>query len=125
MIQRTSLVNVIKVGAVSEASHIQIGDTNEIYATTVNFAAQQLKPIFKMGMGDKFFEKFKNQHIPFPIFENEVSMNTFHENSFIKVGVVRSLAVAVSGVMHIGSLNHMEGQSRVHHFRQLPEEEMK
>lgn len=125
MIYRTSLVDGIKIGAISEASHLQIGDTNKIHATTVNFAAQQLKPTFIMGMGDKFFEKFKNQQIPFPVFQNEVRMSTFHENPFIQVGVVRSLAIAVSGVVHIGNLKHMEGEARVHHFRQLPEEEKK
>lgn len=123
MRQRTSLVNGIKIDAISEASHLQIGDTNEIHATTVNFAAQQLQPVFVMGMGDRFFEEFKQHQIPFPQFQDEVMMTTFHENPFIKVDVVRSLAIAVSGVIHIGNIRHMEGQSRVHHFRQLPKEE--
>ncbi len=120
MITRISLVDGVVINSVSESAHIQIGDTNEIYAYTNTLAIQQLHANFTNDYDEKF--EFPKKDMAFPLFVDEVTKITFHKQPFIKTGPIRSIGVTNSSLIHIGSIGHMYGQANIRHIRQLPNE---
>ncbi|MEH7386718.1 spore germination protein GerPE [Bacillus sp. JJ1521] len=117
--KRLSVVDYLRINAVLFSSIIEVGDTRRIAPVSEALAVQQEVPLFFTTEGNLSDYPIFTKELPKVIIEEEINMNTFHQNPVIKVNAIRILAVSASSVLHIGSTREIETQARVKHIRKI------
>lgn len=119
MLQRTSVVDEVKLDILIFSSVLEIGDSTLIHALSWALAVQRETELFFGNEGDFYvYPIFTKPLPPTPFFENLTSQTElFHP--VIKVNSIHVLGVSSASVVHIGSSRHIIMESRIKHVRQL------
>lgn len=120
---RTSIVNRLKINDVSLASTLQIGDLVEFKAHSKALAVQREESIYLGNEGN--FEAYElfSKPIPQPKVYEDVQMEILNRDPYIKVGNVRVTAAASSSLIQVGSIQRIDAESRIKHIRQLRDDQ--
>ncbi len=118
MIPRLSVVDNFHLRTLAYSSILEIGDSNQILPYSKALAVQREEEIFFGNEGHFNFPLFLTL-IPRPQISEQIQINRINESSEIHVHSVDITAASFSGVIHIGSTNHIEGESWIKHIRQL------
>ncbi|HEU5138712.1 MAG TPA: spore germination protein GerPE [Bacillales bacterium] len=117
MPKRLSLVDTVEVNSSVSSSVIQVGDSVKLTPRSKALAVQKEYPIYRSDEGDYTAFDVYAQKIPEVPFECNVKMSTYNEVPVIKVGNIRIMGIAASGMLHVGSAQSTDAESRVQHFR--------
>jgi spore germination protein PE len=124
MLQRTSIVDVLKINSASFASTIQLGDSCQINGFSRALAVQRESDVFFGTEGNFSSYPVFSEPIPFRPITESISMNIQNPNPLIKVNTVNIIAMSSSAVFHLGNSENVSMEARVKHIRQLlPKEE--
>jgi spore germination protein PE len=119
MLKRTSKVDFLKVNSGALSSVIQIGDSSVINCLTNAIAVQRQRELFFGNEGNfAAYDIFNISLLPSPI-EEQINIRSTSLNPLIKVGSIRLIAISSASVLHIGSTEHVQGESRIKHIRHL------
>jgi spore germination protein PE len=119
MIKRVSKVDYLKVNSVGSASFLQIGDSNLIHSVTRALAVQRQKELFFGNEGDFRLFPIFNRLIPLTPILAPITMHPTPFSPPIKVGRIDIIAVASASIVHIGSSEHIQIETRIKHIRQF------
>jgi spore germination protein PE len=108
-------MKVINLGL---SSILEIGDSYSIKPRSKVWALQRQ---FELFYGDEghFRDPVFTRPLPKPDFDEPVHFVRYNESPTIKVNNIFVTAVAVSSVLHVGSTQLIDSESRVKHIRQL------
>lgn len=117
MAKRLSIVDTINIKSDASSSVIQVGDSVTLSPRSKALAAQKQYPLYQGSEGS--FAPFHafSQEIPKVQPRCNVNMTTHNEVPVIKVNSVHILGVAASSMLHVGSTQYIDSESRVQHFR--------
>ncbi|WP_275980323.1 spore germination protein GerPE [Halalkalibacter alkaliphilus] len=118
MLKRTSIVHNIKVINVGLSSIFEIGDSLSISPRSKAWALQRQFELF-YGNEGHFRDPVFTRPLPKPDFDEHVCFVRYNESPTIKVNNIFVTAAAASSVLHIGSTQLIDSESRVKHIRQL------
>lgn len=123
MNNRISSVGKIKINTVGSASALEIGDSEQMTPLNYTIAIQREKAIFiqneiRFGQFDFFSKPFLQ-----PVIHEPVRMNVSDDGSPIAVKQIKLFLVSSSSIVHIGSSQKLNAQSRIKHIRHLLREE--
>lgn len=108
----------MKVNTVSFSSVFQIGDSKEITSFTSGLSLQREREYFAGNEGTFNSPVFYSKPDFLPINESILIIKQ-NENPVITVGDIEIIGVTTSSIIHIGSSNHIYGDNRLKHIRQL------
>ncbi|WEG12334.1 spore germination protein GerPE [Pullulanibacillus sp. KACC 23026] len=114
---RLSMVDDLLLTNIASSSALQIGDSHDAQLTSHALAVQKEYPNFQGHEGDLRPYRIFTQEIFRPIGHIPVQVNTQNIVPLIKVDHMRIIAIAASSMIHIGSINSIETESRIKHFR--------
>jgi spore germination protein PE len=119
MLQRSSVVNSIKVHSASFASTIQLGDSRIINGFSRALAVQREADVFYAKEGN--FSKYPvfSEPILFLPITEKLSLSTHNTLPVIKVNNISILAMSSSTILHVGNSENISMEARVKHIRQL------
>ncbi|MGG1574781.1 spore germination protein GerPE [Fictibacillus sp. NRS-1165] len=120
MIPRTSEVNHIHVRSILFSSVVNVGDTGRLAAFSQALAIQKYEPTFDSALSGLInFPNYQAFTIPRPrpAPPKEVTMQSFNDPAYIRVGTVDILGISAAGILHIGGIHHIDLESRVKHIR--------
>lgn len=119
MYSRTSYVHSFTNLSLDTSSVIEMGDSEKIDAASNILAVQRDKAIFYEN--EFLFRDYTafSEPLPLPCDEEPLAITTFHESNAIRVDKVTVSFAAASSVIHIGSSECMELETRVKNIRHL------
>ncbi|MDM5328344.1 spore germination protein GerPE [Neobacillus sp. CF12] len=119
MLQRSSVVNAIKVTSASFSSTIQLGDSHIINGFSRALAVQREADVFYGNEGN--FSKFPIFSEPIPLLPitEKMSLSTHNTLPVIKVNTISILAMSSSAILHVGNSENVSMEARIKHIRQL------
>ncbi|MFJ9499911.1 spore germination protein GerPE [Brevibacillus centrosporus] len=119
MNSRTSYVHSLTNISIDSSSVLQIGDSQKVDAQSYILAVQRDKVIFFEN--EFLFRDYVAFCEPFPLPSDcePITTRTFHENPSIRVDKVNVSFAAASAVIHIGSSECVEMETRVKNIRHL------
>ncbi len=115
---RLSIVDNLNIRSLAYSSVLEIGDSNQILPYSKALAVQREHEIFLENEGHFNYPLFLTL-IPRPHISEQIQINRINESSEIHVRSIDITGSSFSGVIHIGSTNHIEGESWIKHIRQL------
>lgn len=119
MLQRTSVVDVLKINSASFASTVQLGDSRIINGASRALAVQREADVFFGNEGNFSAYSVFTEPIPFqPITEN-ITKVTHNLNPLIKVNKISILALSSSAILQVGNSEKVSLEARIKHIRQL------
>lgn len=119
MYSRTSHVHIFTNISIDASSVIEIGDSEQVNAIAYILAVQRDKATFyenEFQFGD--YTAFC-EPLPLPVDQEPITILTFHENPSIRVDKVNVSFAAASSVIHIGSSESVQLETRVKNIRHL------
>ena len=119
MSQRLSMVGELYVNSIRSSGILHVGDNAQIRATSLVLAVQRQQERFNANEGSFRAYPIFSRPTPFPTGTQSVTMSVDNLGSVIQVGRIRTLAVAFSSVIQIGSTCNIGADTRVKHFRQF------
>jgi spore germination protein PE len=119
MLQRTSVVNAIKVNSASFASTIQLGDSRIINGFSRALAVQREADVFFGKEGNFLKYPIFSEPIPLLPITEELSLSTHNTLPIIKVNTISIIAMSSSAILHVGNSENVSMEARVKHIRQL------
>lgn len=119
MFVRTSVVDHLKVDALSHSSVAEIGDSAFIHCLSRALAVKREEELFFTNEGS--FRKYDVFSMPIPMepIVERMTMQTTNLKPIIKVNNIDILGASAASVIHIGSSKHIAMEARVKHIRQL------
>lgn len=119
MLQRSSVVNAIKVTSASFSSTIQLGDSHIINGFSRALAVQREADVFYGNEGN--FSNFPIFSEPIPLLPitEKMSLSTHNTLPVIKVNTISILAMSSSAILHVGNSENVSMEARIKHIRQL------
>ncbi|WP_400246403.1 spore germination protein GerPE [Niallia sp. JL1B1071] len=119
MLQRTSVVDLIKVSTVSFSSIVEIGDATYFQAISRALAVQRQKELFYGNEGAyEDYAVFKEPIPLIPITEN-VECHFENMKPIIKVHHINITGISSCSLLQIGNCRHMYAETRIKHIRQI------
>ncbi|MFD3447298.1 spore germination protein GerPE [Microbacteriaceae bacterium 4G12] len=119
MFRRFSVVNEASVLSLGLSSIFQIGDTNTLIIKNRSLTAQRETTDFLGGETPlESYPIFFDTEITIPTRRTNVRMHTINENPFIYVNHVVINTMLNAGVLHIGSVDDVFANSRLHQVRE-------
>lgn len=119
MLKRTSKVNSLKVRIAGLNSVIQIGDSSRINGFARVIAIQRQKELFFTNEASFESYPFFSYSLPLPAIYEPITIRSTSLNPLIKVGNIDIIGISSGSVVHIGSTEHFQAESRALHIRQL------
>lgn len=119
MLQRSSIVNSIKVNSASFASTIQLGDSRIINGFSRALAVQREADVFFGNEGNFSTYSVFSEPIPFLSITEKMSLFTHNTLPVIKVNNIAILAMSAAAILHVGNSENVSLEARVKHIRQL------
>lgn len=119
MLQRTSIVDLLNVSAVSFSSIVEIGDATYYQALSRALAVQRQRNLFYGTEG--FYESFPIYSEPIPLPPITENVETHFENlkPIIKVNHINITGLSSASLLQIGNCRHLYSEARIKHIRQL------
>ncbi|MCQ6267466.1 spore germination protein GerPE [Fictibacillus sp. WQ 8-8] len=120
MIPRTSEVNHIHIRSMLFSSIVNIGDTDQFAAFSQALAIQKYEPTFDLALSGLInFPNYQAFTIPRPrpTPPKEVTMESYNDPAYIRVGVIDILGISTAAMLHIGGIQNIDLESRVKHIR--------
>lgn len=119
MEKRTSSVQNVKLTTLSTGTIFEIGDSKEITPVSQAIAIQRERAIFHVN--ELHFQDFFvfSMPIPQPIADQSVEMIRVNESPYIQVGYIDLFSISSSAVVHLGSSETLQADSRIKHIRHL------
>ncbi|MFD1850035.1 spore germination protein GerPE [Oceanobacillus bengalensis] len=121
MNKRTSIVNNIRVTAISNSAIFNIGDSNQSNIKTKAIAVQKEGTLANLDLDFDDYLLF-NRRAKWPNLKSTVIKKTYNHNEDIYVQQIAAIGVSSSSVLQIGNMNHIRADSRIKHFRMLEED---
>lgn len=119
MLQRTSIVNYLKVDTVSFSSILEIGDSTFTQGISRAIAVQREAEFFLGNEADfKSYSTFSDP-IPLTPITEKLPMYTQQLNPIIRVQNIDVIGISASSILQIGSSKHISMESRIDHIRHL------
>ncbi|MCP8968243.1 spore germination protein GerPE [Ectobacillus ponti] len=124
MQRHVSVVGNITLLSIGLGSTLQIGDTNFLLLRSRAIAVQRELPIYR-GNEIEFsdFDVFTDTDLTVPKRVTDVRMNVVNVNPFLHVGSLEFSSTENSAVIHIGSVEYGQSNSRIHQIRQYMAED--
>jgi spore germination protein PE len=119
MLQRSSVVNAIKVNSASFASTIQLGDSHIINGFSRALAVQREAEVFYGNEGNFLTYPVFSEPIPLLPITEKMTISTHNTLPVIKVNTISILAMSSSAILHVGNSENISLEARVKHIRQL------
>jgi spore germination protein PE len=119
MLKRTSKVNSLKVISARLNSVIQIGDSTRINGFARVIAIQRQKELFFTNEASFESYPFFSYPLSLPAIYEPITICSTSVNPLIKVGSIRIIGISSGSVVHIGSTEHFQAESRALHIRQI------
>jgi spore germination protein PE len=119
MLQRSSVVNSIKVNSASFASTIQLGDSRMVNGFSRALAVQREADVFFAKEGNFSNYRVFSEPIPFLPISEKMSLSTHNSLPLIKVNTISILAMSSAAILHVGNSENVSLEARVKHIRQL------
>lgn len=119
MLQRTSVVNAIKVNSASFASTIQLGDSRIINGFSRALAVQREADVFYAKEGNFSRYPVFSEPIPLLPINEKITISTHNTLPVIKVNNISILAMSSAAILHVGNSEIVSMEARVKHIRQL------
>lgn len=116
---RTSVVGSIRMHAVTSASALQVGDLDKFAARSRALAVQRQVSHFLENEGDLRQFALFSRPIPQPPMTEQVRIDFFNEDPYIRAERIRVISAAASSLVHVGAVRQMELEARVKHIRQF------
>lgn len=125
MEKRTSSIQHVKLVTLSTSAVFEIGDSKEISPVSKAIAIQRERAIFLVD--ELHFQDFNifSMPIPQPLAYESVDMVQINESPHIQVGSIELFSVSSSSVVHLGSSESIQTDSRIKHIRHLFERKQK
>lgn len=119
MNSRTSHVHSFTNISIDNSSVLQVGDSEKVDAISYVLAVQRDKAIFFEN--EFLFHDYSAffEPLPLPADQEPFTLTTFHETPSIRVDKVNVSFAAASAVVHIGSSECVELETRVKNIRHL------
>lgn len=119
LLKRLSNIRLAQINSIDINSVVQIGDTINMEPKVKVLAIQREHELFYGREGS--FENYQLFHetIPQPSLTEKIEIAFVNESPTIHVNHVKVLAASSSSVIQFGSANHIKGESRIKHIRQL------
>lgn len=119
MLQRSSVVNNIKVNSAIFSSSIQLGDSRIINGYSRALAVQREADVFFINEGN--FSNYRTFSEPIPLLPitEKLSLITHNSLPLIKVNTLSIIAMSSSAILHVGNSENVSLEVRVKHIRQL------
>jgi spore germination protein PE len=119
MLQRTAIVDHIRINTLSFSSIFEIGDTQYIQGFSRAIADQRQKPLFRGDEGSfRRYPIFREQ-IPLPPIDEAVAVEIIQLNPAVKVRDIDVLGASSSSVVQLGNCKNIFLESRVKHIRHV------
>ncbi|MEH7494550.1 spore germination protein GerPE [Neobacillus niacini] len=119
MLERTSVVNTVKVNSASFASTIQLGDSRIINGFSRALAVQREADVFYGKEGNFLNYSVFSEPIPLLPITEKMTISTHNLLPVIKVNNISILAMSSSAILHVGNSENISLEARVKHIRQL------
>jgi spore germination protein PE len=119
MLQRSSVVNAMKVTSASFASTIQLGDSRIINGFSRALAVQREADMFYGKEGNFSNYPLFSEPIPLLPITERLTITTHNPLPIIKVNTISILAMSSSAILHAGNSDTVSLEARVKHIRQL------
>jgi spore germination protein PE len=119
MLERTSVVNTVKVNSASFASTIQLGDSRIINGFSRALAVQREADVFYGKEGNFSNYPVFSEPIPLMPITEKMTISTHNTLPVIKVNTISILAMSSSAILHVGNSENISLEARVKHIRQL------
>lgn len=119
LFKRTVCVDRVQVDSVSFSSVFQIGDSNQIKASSRAIAVQREAEIFFGNEGSFAAYPIFSESIPFSQVDEVFSCSFTNVNPVLKVSNIKIMGASSSSVIHLGNSCHIATEARVKHIRQL------
>jgi spore germination protein PE len=123
MLQRSSVVNAIKVNSASFASTIQLGDSHIINGFSRALAVQREAEVFYGNEGNFLTYPVFSEPIPLLPITEKVRIFTHNTLPLIRVNNISILAMSSAAILHVGNSENVSMEVRVKHIRQLFQKE--
>ena len=119
MLQRTSVVDHLRLNIASFSSTIEFGDISYYQAFSRALAVQREKKIFFGGEGS--FEQYPifSEPIPIPPITENINIMYHQVKPVIKVKNIDITAVSASSLLQVGSTRNIYAETRIKHIRQI------
>lgn len=119
--QRTSMVEQVKVITVGLGSVVKVGDSENVIATADAFAVQRELPVYYGNEGDLRQIPFFRRPLHLPELEMPICVNRYNHSPQLFVSTVHITGLSAAAVLHIGSVHTIKLRSRIRHVRQFIE----
>lgn len=119
MLQRTSVVDVLKITSASFSSTIQLGDSKIINGASRALAVQREADVFYGNEGNFSAYPVFTEPIPFQPMTEQLKMSVQNLKPLIKVNNISILAMSSAAILQVGNSEMVSLEARVKHIRQL------
>ncbi|MGX6442294.1 spore germination protein GerPE [Neobacillus sp. K501] len=119
MLQRTSVVDVLKITSASFSSTIQLGDSKIINGASRALAVQREADVFYGNEGNFSAYSVFTEPIPFQPITEQLKMSVQNLKPLIKVNNISILAMSSAAILQVGNSEMVSLEARVKHIRQL------
>ncbi|MDQ0973044.1 spore germination protein PE [Neobacillus niacini] len=119
MLERTSVVNTVKVNSASFASTIQLGDSRTINGFSRALAVQREADVFYGKEGNFSNYLVFSEPIPLLPITEKITISTHNKLPVIKVNTISIITMSSAAIVHVGNSENISLEARVKHIRQL------
>lgn len=119
MLQRTSVVDRVKLDLLAFSSVLEVGDSTLIHGLSWALAVQRQTELFFGDEGDFYVYSVFTKPLPPTPFSENLTSHTEQLDPIIKVNSIHVFGVSSASIFHIGSSRHIIMESRIKHVRQL------
>jgi spore germination protein PE len=119
MLERTSVLNTVKVNSASFASTIQLGDSRTINGFSRALAVQREADVFYGKEGNFSNYLVFSEPIPLLPITEKITISTHNKLPVIKVNTISIIAMSSAAILHVGNSENISLEARVKHIRQL------
>ncbi|WOD62595.1 spore germination protein GerPE [Niallia taxi] len=118
MLQRTSVVDNVRLNVASFSSTVEFGDISYYQAFSRALAVQRERKTF-FGNEGPFDYPIFSEPIPIPPITENINIMYHQTKPIIKVKNLDITAVSASSLLQVGSTRHIYAETRIKHIRQL------
>lgn len=111
------------MNSLASTAVLEIGDSVNIRPMSRALAVQREYQLFFDEEGDLDQFPIFEESLPQPSIYDNVNMRIHNDIPVVKVHHIKITGAAFSAVVHIGSTNNIEAQSRIKHIRQLKDDQ--
>ncbi len=117
--KRISVVKSLYIHSLLFSAISHIGDSYTLSPESKVFAVARELPVYHDIEDDLPDYPVFTEQIPIPEITEHVNVTIKNESPTITTGSISIIGVSTSAIVHIGSTEHIDAQSRIKHLRQF------